>query len=63
VLGGAVGAIAVWLGLPLLRDSLFGVTPTDPWTFAAILMLLAVVTVVASGYQRVRRREPIRLER
>ena len=47
-LGAGVGAVAVWLSVPLIRESLFGVTPADRWTYAAIVTLLAAVTILAS---------------
>lgn len=48
VAGLAIGfGAAVWL-TRLLTSFLFGVSPTDPVTFAAVALLIAAVTIVAS---------------
>jgi predicted permease len=48
VAGLAIGfGAAVWL-TRLLTSFLFGVSPTDPATFAAVALLIAAVTIVAS---------------
>lgn len=48
-LWGIVGGIAAALALTWLMASLlFGVTPTDPSTFAGVAILLAIVTMLAS---------------
>ena len=46
VLLGAAGAVAL---TRLLRSFLFGVTPTDPLTFAAVAFLLALTGLVAGS--------------
>jgi putative ABC transport system permease protein len=47
--GVAVGAVAA-LGLArLISGLLFGVAPTDPWTFGCIALLLAVVALLAAA--------------
>jgi predicted permease len=46
VLVGAAGAVAL---TRLLRSFLFGVTPTDPLTFAAVAFLLALTGLVAGS--------------
>ena len=46
--GIALGAVIVTVGVPLIRDSLFGVSPTDAWTYVAITVLLALTTIVAT---------------
>jgi putative ABC transport system permease protein len=46
---GAVAGLATALGLTrLMRGILYGVSPTDAWTFAAVTGLLVVVALVAS---------------
>jgi len=46
--GIAIGLAAAWAVTQLLRGLLFGVSPHDPSTFAAIAALLAAVALVAS---------------
>ena len=46
--GMAIGAIVVIVGVPLIRESLFGVSPADAWTYVVIAALLAVTTVLAT---------------
>jgi predicted permease len=47
ILAGVVMGIAGALALTRMVESmLFGVTPTDPWTFAGVTMLLSVVALV-----------------
>ena len=48
VAGIAIGIAAAWALTQLLRGLLFGVSPHDPATFAAIAALLAAVAFVAS---------------
>ena len=43
VVMGAAGALAL---TRMVESMLFGVTPTDPWTFAGVTMLLIVVALV-----------------
>jgi len=45
--GGAAGLAAALLLARLLRSQLFGVAPSDPWSFAASLAVLAAVGVAA----------------
>jgi ABC-type antimicrobial peptide transport system permease subunit len=46
-MGLAIGIILALLTTRLLRGLLFGVTPTDPVTFAAVVALLSAVAFVA----------------
>jgi putative ABC transport system permease protein len=47
-LGGvSLGLLAAWALTPLLLKLLYGVTPTDPFTFAAVALLLIAVALVA----------------
>ncbi len=48
VLGLGAGLLAALSVTPLLANQLFGVSPRDPWTFAAIPTLLMVFAGVAS---------------
>ena len=45
--GGAVGLVAALALARLLRSQLFGVAPSDPWSFAASLVILFVVGLIA----------------
>jgi len=53
-IGMAIGAIASWGVARSLSGLLFGVTPTDPLTFAAMLAVLGSVALLA-GYVPARR--------
>jgi len=53
-IGMAVGVVASWLVARSLSGLLFGVTASDPVTFAGMLMVLATVALVA-GYLPARR--------
>ena len=46
--GVAVGSVAAIAAVRLLRTFLWGVTPTDPLTFAAVIVLLLTVALAAS---------------
>ena len=46
--GVAIGAAAALAAVRLLRSFLWGVTPTDPLTFGAVIGLLLAVALVAS---------------
>jgi putative ABC transport system permease protein len=48
VLGLAMGLGGAWAATRLLKSMLFNVKPTDPWTFAAVAILLFVVAMAAS---------------
>ena len=48
VIGMGLGAIIVGAGVPLIRESLFGVAPQDPATYLAIVAVLVATTVVAT---------------
>ena len=47
VLGGAAGLAAALVLARLLRSQLFGVAPSDPWSFAAALAVLGAVGLIA----------------
>ena len=47
--GLVAGAIGAWLLTRLMQKLLFGVTPSDPLTFAAVSILLALVAAVAAS--------------
>ena len=46
--GVAAGAVIVWAGVPLIQQSLFGVSAGDAWTYVAIALVLGAVTILAS---------------
>jgi ABC-type antimicrobial peptide transport system permease subunit len=46
--GVALGIAIVWVGVPLIRDSLFGVAATDAGTYATIAGVLALTTAMAT---------------
>jgi putative ABC transport system permease protein len=48
-IGVGLGAVAFWLGVPLIRESLFGVTAGDAWTYVAIAAVLGAATLAASA--------------
>lgn len=48
VLGLAIGLVTAGLATRVLRSQLFGVTPTDPLSFAVVSLLLLTVAVLAS---------------
>ena len=48
MLGAALGVLAALGASRLLGALLFGVSPTDPWTYAAVVAVMLVVGVVAS---------------
>jgi predicted permease len=54
LVGLAIGMPASWLAARSVRRLLFGVVPTDPVTFAAVLAVLAAVAALA-GYLPARR--------
>ena len=45
--GIAIGALGAVAATRLLSASLFGITPTDPLTFAAVVLLLGSVALIA----------------
>jgi putative ABC transport system permease protein len=47
--GTAVGIAGAVLLSKFMAKMVFGVRPTDPWTFAAVTVLLAIAAVAASG--------------
>jgi len=49
VIGVGVGAVGAWLLTRLMQKLLFGVTPSDPLTFAAVSALLALVAALAAA--------------
>ena len=46
--GSAIGVLLAFLGTRVLRGLLYGVTPTDPVAFVLVIILMAVVSIVAS---------------
>ena len=61
-LAGTGIGIAVAIGVTrYLRTLLYGVRSTDPWTFAGIVVLLGIVSLVASAVpaQRAMRVDPM----
>ena len=46
--GVAAGIMAAFPAARLIQSQLYGVTPSDPLTYAAIVLLLGVVSVVAA---------------
>jgi ABC-type antimicrobial peptide transport system permease subunit len=52
--GMLIGAVASWVLARTLGGFLFGITPNDPATFAAMLAVLTIVAAVA-GYLPARR--------
>lgn len=48
ILGLAAGAVLAWASSELLASSVYGVVPTDPWSFAAAGALLLTVALLAS---------------
>jgi putative ABC transport system permease protein len=48
-IGLVAGAIGAWLLTRLMQKLLFGVAPSDPLTFAAVSMILALVAAVAAS--------------
>ena len=53
-IGLAAGAVGAWLLTRLMAKLLFGVTPSDPLTFAAVSALLALVAAVAASVPGIR---------
>jgi predicted permease len=53
-IGMAIGVVCSWTMSRALQGMLFGVTPTDPWTFLAMIVLLTAVAALA-GYLPARR--------
>lgn len=48
ILGLAMGLGGAWAATRLLKSQLYNVTPTDPWTFAGVAILLFLVALAAS---------------
>ena len=48
-LGGVVGLVGALVCTRFLRSLLYGVQPTDPPTFGAVAILLAVVALLATA--------------
>ena len=53
-LGGVLGLAGAWVAARVLTTMLYGVRPTDPLTFGAVPILLAV-TALAASYVPARR--------
>ncbi len=48
LLGGALGLCASFATARLLKSMLFGISPHDPWSFAAVALVLATVALAAT---------------
>lgn len=48
MLGLIIGIPGAWAATRLLKNMLFNVTPTDPWTFSAVAVLLFLIAIAAS---------------
>jgi len=48
ILGLAMGLGGAWAATRLLKSFLFNVTPTDPWTFCGVAVMLFLVAIAAS---------------
>jgi ABC-type antimicrobial peptide transport system permease subunit len=61
LIGVAVGLGGAWWLGRTVSSLLFGVTPTDPWTFITVSLLLTAVATVASYFpaRRAMRVDPI----
>ena len=46
--GVVIGLLVAFMVTPLLTSQLYGIGPADPITFAAVLALLLLVTIVAT---------------
>jgi putative ABC transport system permease protein len=46
--GVGIGLLVAWLLARLVSGLLFGVSPTDPWTFVAVPLVLALVALLAT---------------
>jgi ABC-type antimicrobial peptide transport system permease subunit len=59
---GVLGGLAV---TRLMKNLLFGVSATDPWTYGVVALVLAVVAMLASALPafRAARVDPIRVLR
>jgi putative ABC transport system permease protein len=53
-IGMVIGVLCSWTMSRALQGMLFGVTPTDPWTFLGMILLLTAVAALA-GYLPARR--------
>jgi putative ABC transport system permease protein len=47
IVGLSIGVVGAYLATRLMKTLLYGISATDPWTFAAIALLLAGVAFVA----------------
>jgi len=54
LVGSALGAVASLAASQLIRSYLFSVSPTDPWIYAASIMLMTGVAFLASAVPAVR---------
>jgi putative ABC transport system permease protein len=54
IVGVAAGAVGAWLLTRLMTTLLFGVVPSDPFTFAAVSVLLTLVAAAAAGVPALR---------
>ena len=48
LIGVVVGALGAYVASQMIRQMLFGVTPTDPLTFTVAAVLMVSVAVIAS---------------
>jgi putative ABC transport system permease protein len=52
--GLAIGVVAAWALTRMMGNLLYEVTPGDPWTYAAVILVLLVMSVLASGLPALR---------
>jgi ABC-type antimicrobial peptide transport system permease subunit len=60
-LGAAIGTVGALVATRVLSSELYGVTPTDPWTFLATIALMLFVGCLACWFpaRRAMRVDPI----
>jgi putative ABC transport system permease protein len=48
LIGLTIGFVAAWLATRAMKNLLYGVAATDPFTFAAVAALLGLIALIAS---------------